>query len=113
MYARLPRLEESPKTYAEVELFLTAGEEADRAGLPDKRYELAINQMSITLATTCRRLATTNFPGLPPTNERLVEAMVESVAPGKPEDHLMKEIKTFEAAKAGVWLPGSSWTGCS
>ena len=33
LYARLPRLEESPKTYAEVELFLTAiEEEAEPAG---------------------------------------------------------------------------------
>ena len=29
------------------------------------------------LEVSPRRLATTNFPGLPPTNERLVEAMVE------------------------------------
>ena len=36
--ARLPRLEESPKTYAEVELFFAAIEdEANRAELPDKR----------------------------------------------------------------------------
>ena len=56
--SRLPRLEESPKTYAEVELFLTAIEEkAERAGLPDRLYELAINQMSIRLATSYSRLA--------------------------------------------------------
>ena len=94
VYARLPRLAESPKTYAEVELFLTAiEEETERAGLPDKLYELAINQMSITsitLATSYRQLAATKFPGLSPTYERLVEAMVESVTPGKPEGHLLK-----------------------
>ena len=67
LYAHLPRLEETPKTYAEVELFLTAvEEEAERAGLPDRRYELAINQMSIILATSYRRLAATKFPGLSP-----------------------------------------------
>ena len=48
--ARLPRLEETPKTYAEVERFLTAiEEEAERAGLPDRRYELAINQRVLSL----------------------------------------------------------------
>ena len=104
LYARLPRLEETPRTYAEVELFLTAIEkETERAGLPDRRYELAINQMSIILATTYRRLAATKFPGLPPTYERLVEAMVENVAPGKSEGHLLKETKTLEAGKMGVW----------
>ena len=35
--------------------------------------------------------------------ERLVEAMVESVAPGKPEGHLLKEIETLEVGKMGVW----------
>ena len=104
LYARLLRLEESPKTCAEVELFLTAVEEmAERAGLPDKLYELAINQMSITLATSYHRLAVTKFPGLSPTYERLVEAMVGSVAPGKPKGHLLKEIRTLEAGKMGVW----------
>ena len=104
LYARLPRLEETPRTYAEVQLFRTAiEEEAERAGLPDKRYELAVNQMSITLTTSYRRLAATKFPGLPPTYERVVEAMVESVAPGKPEGHLLKAIKTLAAGKMGVW----------
>ena len=104
MYARLPRLEESPKTYDEVELFLTAiEEEAERAGLPNKRYELAINQMSIARATSYRRLAATKFPGRLPTYERLVEAMVESVAPGEPEGHRLKETETFEAGQMGVW----------
>ena len=85
LYARLPRLEESPKTHAEVELFLTAiEEEAERAGLPDKLYKLAINQMSITLATSYRRLSGTKFSGLPPTYERLVEAMVEAWLPESP-----------------------------
>ena len=103
LYGRLPQVEESPKTYAEVELFLTAiEEEAERAGLPDKLYELAINQMSISLATSYRRLAATKFPDLSPTYERLVEAMVESMAPGKPEGHLLKEIRTLEAGKMGV-----------
>ena len=59
--------------------------------------------MSIILATSYRRLAATKFPGLPPAYERLVEAMVESVAPGKPEGHLLKEIKTLEAGKMGIW----------
>ena len=54
-------------------------------GLQDKLNELAINQMSITLATSFRRLCATTFPGLSPMYERLVEAMVENVAPGKPE----------------------------
>ena len=55
LYACLPRLEDFLKTYADVELFLTAIEqEAERAGLQDKLYELAINQMSITLATSYR-----------------------------------------------------------
>ena len=73
-----------------MELFLTATEEeAERAGLPDKLYELAINQISITLATSYRRLAATKFP--------------ESVAPGKPEGHLLKEIRTLEAGKMGIW----------
>ena len=104
LYARLQRLKESPKTCAEVELFLTAIEEgAERAGLPDKLYELGINQVSRTLATSYRRLAATKFPGLPPTYEGLVEAMVESVARGKPEGHLLKEIRTLEAGKMGVW----------
>ena len=102
LYAQLPRLEESPMTYTKMELFLTAIEEkAERAGLPNKPYELAINQMSITLATSYRRLSATNFPGLPPTYERLVEAMV-SVAPGKPEGHLLNEIRTLEAGTMGV-----------
>ena len=44
LHARVPRLEDSPKTYAEIELFLTAIEgKAERAGLQDKLYELAIN----------------------------------------------------------------------
>ena len=47
-------------------------EEAERVGLPDKLYELVINQMSITLAASYRRLAATKFPGLPLTHERLV-----------------------------------------
>ena len=68
LYARLPRLDESPKTYAEVELSLTAiEEEAELAGLQDKLDELAINQMSTTLATSNRRLSATKFPGLSPT----------------------------------------------
>ena len=47
------QLEESPKAYAEVELFVTAiEEEGQRESLPDKLYELAIKQMSITLATS-------------------------------------------------------------
>ena len=29
--------------------------------------------------------------------------MVESVAPGKPEGHLLKEIRTLETGKMGVW----------
>ena len=102
-YARLPRLEESPRAYAEMELFLTAiEEEAERAGLPDKLYELAINQLSITLATSYRRLSATKFPGLTPTYERLVEAMVEGVAPGNPEGHPLKEVRTLEAGNMGV-----------
>ena len=104
LYARLPRLEETPTIYTEVELFLAAIEkEAERAELPDRRCEPIINQMSITLATSYRRLAGTKFPGLPPAYERLVEAMVGSVAPQKPEDHLLKEIKTLEAGKMSVW----------
>ena len=105
LYARLPRLEESPKTCAaEVELFVTTiKEEVKRAGLPDNLYELVINQMSITVATSYHRLAATKFPGLPPTYERLVEAMGESGAPKKPEGHLLKEIRTLEAGKMGVW----------
>ena len=84
LHARLPQLEESPRTYAEVELFLTAiDEEAGRVCLPDKLHELAINQMRITLATRYRRFAATKFPGLPLTYERQAEAMVESVAPAK------------------------------
>ena len=104
LYARLPGLDKSPKTYAEVELFLTAiEEEAKRANLQDKLYELAINQMSITLATSYRRLSGTTFPGLSPTYERLVEAMVESVAPGKPEGLLLREFRPLEFGKMGVW----------
>ena len=88
-----------------VELFLTAiEEEADREGLPDKSCEPAINQLSITLATSYRRRAATKFPGLPPKYERLVENMVESVAPGKPEGQRVKEIKTLEAGRMGVWF---------
>ena len=75
----------------------------ESAGLPDRRYELSISQMSNILATSYRRLAATKFPGLPPTYERLAEAMVESVAPGKPEGPLLKETKTLEAGKMGVW----------
>ena len=78
-------------------------EEAERAGLPDKLYEQAINEMRITLATSYPRLAATKLPGLPPTYERLVEAMVERVIPRKPEGHLLKEISTLEAGKMGVW----------
>ena len=59
--------------------------------------------MSIIRATSYRRLAATKFPGLPPTCERLVKARVESVAPEKPEGHLLKEIETLEAGKMGVW----------
>ena len=103
LYARLPRLEESPKTYAKMELFLTAIEEAERTGLPDKLYELATNQVSLTLATSCLRLAATKFPGLPPMYERLVEAMVERVAPGKADGQLLKEIRTLQAARMGFW----------
>ena len=50
-----------------MEVFLTAIEgEAERAGLPDKIYELAINQMSIILAASYRRPAASKFLGLPP-----------------------------------------------
>ena len=86
-----------------MELFLTE-EEAERAGLPEKLCELAINQLSITLATSYRLLAATMFPNLPPTYEGLVKAIVETVAPGKPAGHLLKEIKTLEAGKMDVWL---------
>ena len=37
--------------------------------------------MSIAFAASYRQLAATRFPELPPTYERLVEAMVERVAP--------------------------------
>ena len=50
-----------------------------------------------------RRLAGTKFPGLSLTYERLVEAMVESVAPGKPDGHLLKDIRTLEAGNKGIW----------
>ena len=97
--ARLPWLEDSPKTDAEGELFLTAIEgEAERVV-----YELVINQMSSTLATNYRRLFSTKFPRLPESHETLVAAMVERVAPGKPEGHLLKEIKTLEVGKMGIW----------
>ena len=59
--------------------------------------------MSITLATSCRRLAATKFPGFSPTYERLVEAMVEGVAPGKPKGRLLKDVRTLEAGTVGVW----------
>lgn len=49
--ARLLLVEDSPKIYAEEELLLTAiGAEAQRAGLQDKPYELAINRMSFKMA---------------------------------------------------------------
>ena len=87
-----------------MELFLTAIEkEAECAGLPDKLYKLATNQMSIALATSYRRLSATKFPGLSPTYERLVEATVESVAPGRPEGHLLKAIRILEYGKMGLW----------
>ena len=70
--------------------------EAERAGLQDKLYELAINQVSITLATNYRRLSATKFPGLPPSYEGLVESMVKTVALGEPDGHLLKEIKSLE-----------------
>ena len=102
LYPRLPRLGDSPKTYAEAELFLTAiAGEAERAGLQDKLSERATNQTSSTLATTYRRLSATKVPGLPPSYERLLDARVESVAPGTPEGHLLKEMKTAEARKMG------------
>ena len=105
LYARLPRVEDSPKTYAEVEILLTAiEEEAGRAGLQDKLHELAINQMSITLATSYRRVSAIKFPGLPRIYERLVEAMVKGVAPGNPEGHFLKESRTLEVGTMGVWL---------
>ena len=87
-----------------MERFLTAiEEEAGRAGLPYQRSELAINQLSMTLATRYRQLAAAKFPGLAPTYERLVEAMVESVAARKPTGHLLKEIKTLEAVEMKGW----------
>ena len=58
--------------------------------------------MSITLATSCR-LSVAKFPGLPPTYERLVEAVVEKVAIGKAEGHLLKDIRTLEVGKMRVW----------
>ena len=65
LYARLPRLEESPNGYAEVELFLTGiDEKAEHEGLPDRLYELAITQMSITLAMSYCPLAATKVTGL-------------------------------------------------
>lgn len=102
LHARPPRLEDSQKTYAEVQVFLTAIEgEAERVGLQNKLYELAINQMSITLAANYRRLSATKFLGLPASCEKLVETLVKSVAPGKPEGHLL--IKTLGVGKTGVW----------
>ena len=57
-------------------------EEAERAGLQDKLYELDNNQVSITLATSYRPLSATKFSGLSPTYEKFVEeAIVERVAP--------------------------------
>ena len=86
-----------------MDLFLTAIEgEAERTGLYDKLYKLATNEMSIALATIYRRISASKFPGLPPTYERLVEAMVESVAPGKPEGHLLKEIRPLEVLECLV-----------
>ena len=87
-----------------MELFLAAIEKAaEREGLPDKFYELAIKQRSIMLAASYSRLSATKCPGLPPTYERLVEAVVENVAPEKPEDHLLKKIRTLGAGQMGVW----------
>ena len=104
LYARLRRLEESAKTYAEMELFLAAQQaEAERAGLPEKLHELGINPMSGTLAPGYLQLAATKFPGPPLRYERSIGAMVESVAPGKPEGHLFKEVKTLQPGKMGVW----------
>lgn len=104
LYARLTPLEDFPKTYTEVELFLTAiEEEAGRAALQNKLYELATTNVSISPATSYRRLSATRFPGLPASYERLVEAMVECVAPGKPGGHLLKEIKTLDVGRMGVW----------
>ena len=59
--------------------------------------------MSVTLVRSYRRLSTTKFPGLPPTYERLVEAMMESVCPGKPDGHLLNEIRTLAVGRMGVW----------
>ena len=89
LHARLPRLEGS--------------QTAERACTPDKLHELAINQMIITVATSYRRFAATKFPGLWPTYERLVDAMVQSLSPGKPEGYLLKQIRTLEAKKMEVW----------
>ena len=111
LYARLPGLEESPKTYAGVELFFTAiEEEPERAGLPDKLYELCISQMTSTLRHELPSTCGYQVPGLQPTYERLVEAMAENVAPGKPEGHLLKEVRAL-AARRMSGLPGNSWTG--
>ena len=59
--------------------------------------------MSIRLATNCRSLSATKVPGLPASHERLVEAIVEGVAPRKPESHLLKEIQPSEVGKISVW----------
>ena len=86
-----------------MKLYLTAmDKKAQRAGLPERPYDLAINQMSITLAASYRRDGATTFPGLSPTYESLVESMLDSVAPGNPEGYVLKEIRTLEAGPMRV-----------
>ena len=94
-----------------MKLFLTAiEEEEERAGLQGTLEELVLNQLSITLVTSYGGLSATTFPGLAPTYERLVEAIIESVAPGMPEGHLQKEAKTLKAAKIRILAsPGAGY----
>ena len=58
--------------------------------------------MSIILATSYHPLAATKFQGVPPTYQRVVEATVEHLGPGKPKGHRQKETKRLEAGKMGV-----------
>lgn len=63
LFARLPKLDESPKTHAEVETFLaTLESEADRAGATKRFYDFVLSQLSVAALASFTRCSRVSRP---------------------------------------------------
>ena len=103
LFARLPKLDESPKTYAEAETFLaTLESDADRAGATTRFCDPALSQISVAVRANFLGRMETKFPDAPSTYKRLTDPMVESDAPGKPERYLLREVKMTNPGSFGI-----------